>query len=172
MKFHHFSRLSMLGLAAGMAVSASAGTFNASLPEFSGDGTNTTQVMGTFNFVIPAGESTVYAMISGMFGNSVTSSTSVHDVYADGILVASCPTKTSFCWQTGPQAWSYTFTGAELSIFDDGQVVMTSTQTDCCVVREGAMELVGRTAPVPEPETYALMLAGLGALALVSRRRS
>ena len=29
----------------------------------------------------------------------------------------------------------------------------------------------GATAPVPEPETYAMMLAGLGALAFVARRR-
>ena len=30
----------------------------------------------------------------------------------------------------------------------------------------------GVTAPVPEPQTYALMLAGLGALAFLARRRS
>ena len=32
-------------------------------------------------------------------------------------------------------------------------------------------EIRGFLAPVPEPETYALMLAGLGALTLLARRR-
>jgi hypothetical protein len=32
-------------------------------------------------------------------------------------------------------------------------------------------DITGYTAPIPEPETYALMLAGLGAVAWVSRRR-
>jgi hypothetical protein len=31
--------------------------------------------------------------------------------------------------------------------------------------------LVGTTAPIPEPETYALMLAGLGAMSFVAKRR-
>ena len=33
-------------------------------------------------------------------------------------------------------------------------------------------EIRGFLAPIPEPETYALMLAGLGAVAWAARRRS
>ncbi|MEP7100330.1 MAG: PEP-CTERM sorting domain-containing protein [Burkholderiales bacterium] len=36
---------------------------------------------------------------------------------------------------------------------------------------EFSIDNVATTAPVPEPETYALMLAGLGALGFVARRR-
>ena len=36
----------------------------------------------------------------------------------------------------------------------------------------GAGEIRGFLAPIPEPETYALMLAGLGAVAWAARRRS
>ena len=38
----------------------------------------------------------------------------------------------------------------------------------------GSYELtlsIGQTAPVPEPETYAMLLAGLGLLGLAKRRR-
>ena len=126
MQLHTLARLAALALAAGLTGAAHAGSFSATLPEFNGDGSNTTQTMGTFTFVIPAGETTTGATVSGTFGNSATTSTSVHDVFADGILVASCPDKLAFCWITGPVAWSHTFTAAELGIFADGMVVRTS----------------------------------------------
>lgn len=166
------ARLTTLALAAGLAGVAQAGSFSDTLPEFNGTGANITENMGTFNFTIPLGETTISASVSGTFGNSQTTSTSVHSVFADGILVASCPDRLAFCWTTGPVAWSHNFTGAELAIFADGMVVMTSTQTDCCVVREGAMSLRGLTAAVPEPSTYALMLAGIAAVGMFARRRN
>ena len=165
------NRFCVLAVALAIATSAQAGSFSSSLPEFNGAGTNTTADWGTMTFSIPLGEVTTYAFLSGQFGNSVTGSTSVHDVYADGILVASCPDQGSFCWTTGPESWSYTFTGSELSIFNDGMVVMTTNQTDCCTVREGELSLRGLTAPIPEPEAYAMLLAGLGLLGGIARRR-
>jgi hypothetical protein len=170
-------RIAALLVAACFAHGVHAGSFSATLPEFSGDGTNTTQVLGTFVFSVPIGETVTSAELEGHFGNSIAPTTSVHDVFADGILVASCASHESPCWPLpgDPDPWHYVFTGAELSIFSDGEVVMTTTQYDCCdfaIVREGPMTLQGLTSPVPEPASCILMLAGVAGVALASRRRT
>ena len=170
-------RIAALLMAAGFASGSHAGSFSATLPEFSGDGSNTIQILGTFVFNVPVGETTTWAELQGHFGNSVAPTTSIHDVYADGILVASCATHESPCWPLpgDPDPWHYVFTGGELSIFADGEVVMTTRQYDCCefaIVREGVMNLHGLTSPVPEPAGCALALAGLVGVTLAVRRRT
>ncbi|MYM21051.1 PEP-CTERM sorting domain-containing protein [Duganella sp. FT135W] len=172
MRYPRIGRIAAIVAALALAPATQAGTFSGSLPEFDGSGANGVETVGTIMFSIPSGEMAVSAVLSGMFGNSTVSSTSIHTVWADGVLVASCPDSSAYCWTTGPQAWSHTFTGAELSIFADGQVVITTNQTDCCVVREGEMSLRGVTAPVPEPESGLMLLAGLGLLSLLKRRRT
>lgn len=49
MKLRSLSRLATLALAAGLAGAANAGSFSDSLPEFSGNGQNVTETIGTFN---------------------------------------------------------------------------------------------------------------------------
>ena len=49
----------------------------------------------------------------------------------------------------------------------NGQLCTLSTQNN----GQFALDNIRLTAPVPEPETYALMMAGLAALAAVARRR-
>lgn len=164
-------------MAVGFASTGRAGSFSDTLPEFSGNGSNTTQTLGTFVFNVPSGETVVSAVLQGHFGNSVVPTTSIHDVFADGILVASCPLHESPCWPLpgDPDPWQHVFTGAELSIFVDGIVVMTTTQYDCCdfaIVREGEMTLQGLTAPVPEPAQGVLALVGLAGIAWAMRRRA
>lgn len=160
-----------------IAGASQAATFSVSLPAYDGAGVNgATETIGTFNLGLPAGQSVLGATISGFFGNASEPSTAAQEIYADGVKVATC-VYGSDCWSNvdSPLPWSYTFTGSELGIFADGQVVLTDKQTDCCVIRLGETTLsgtFGSTPAVPEPSTYALMLAGLGALAWVSRRRA
>ena len=160
-------------VAAGLiATAAQAGTISMTLPEYNGAGSYpATETVGTFSFAVPVGETIVGAVISGQFGNSSVSSTAVQTVMADGIAVATCPDTSAFCWNTGPEAWSYTFAPSQFGIFADGSVVVTDYQPDCCIIRLGETTLTLTTAPVPEPETYAMMLAGLGILGAAARRR-
>ena len=63
-------------------------------------------------------------------------------------------------------SWSTTsFQTVGLKIYVNGNHSTSWEEID-------SVKLTGVTAPVPEPETYALMLAGLGALSFVSRRSS
>ncbi len=44
-------------------------------------------------------------------------------------------------------------------------------RTDCGISADPAVGVITLTTPIPEPETYALMLVGLGVLGFVGRRR-
>lgn len=159
-------------LAAG---ASQAGTITATLPSYDGNGVvGAKETIGTFSFSVPAGQLVTGATISGFFGNTWASSTAAQEIYADGILVATCVYDAD-CWNNvdNPLPWSHTFTGSELGIFGDGSVKLEDLQTDCCVIRLGETTLVVTTAAaVPEPETYALMLGGLAVLAWAARRRA
>lgn len=63
------------------------------------------------------------------------------------------------------EAWRYSFNAGR-------QDPMPKTELlHAWAVYDGDIGKVGMLAPVPEPETYTMMLAGLGAMALVARRR-
>jgi PEP-CTERM motif len=68
----------------------------------------------------------------------------------------------SVSWQNiaGDQGWG------QFDNVNVGLITSFAPQTD-----DYDVSLAPITAPVPEPETYALMLAGLGMVAWVARRR-
>ena len=170
-KYLAFVCLLVLGIA---VRDSAASTYILALPEFSGGAwTNTTNTytVGSFDFTIAAGETIVGATVTGTFGNSIDTTTALQNVMLGGIQVASCASQTAFCWLTGPEPWTYTFAPGELAIFSSGSVILTDQQTGCCVIRLGQTNLLLTTAPVPEPATYAMMMAGLGLLGFTAWRR-
>lgn len=173
--------LRIAGLVSGLLLAGASHATQLTLPEYDGNGVvGATETIGTFDLGLPAGQSVISATISGFFGNSTSPSTAAQEIYADGVKVATCAYGAD-CWSNidQPLPWSYTFTGAQLDpfkgLFADGKIVLTDTQTDCCVIRLGTTTLdftTGPTPAVPEPGTYLMMLGGLAAMAWVSRRRA
>lgn len=114
------------------------------------------------------------ATISGTYGSDIVStSTAGFDLFLDGIMVAQCVYLDPGCWQAGAayRPWSYTFSGAELSIFDDGLADLTVVQTSQTSIRLGSLTLEGRTVVTPEPMTAVLLAVGLLGMAFVARKR-
>jgi hypothetical protein len=118
-------------------------------------------LIGTFT----PGASLFTAMISGTYGTAIVpSSTAGYDLFLDGILVSQCVYPDPGCWGNGAdyRPWSYTFSGAELSIFDDGVADLTVVQTSATNVRIGGITLEGRFAATSVPEPASLLLLGMG----------
>lgn len=64
------------------------------------------------------------------------------------------------------------YTAAQTSFINTPQQVVTCSPTEFSISQGGgSVNFTDVTAPIPEPQTYALMLAGLGAMAFVMRRR-
>lgn len=91
----------------------------------------------------------------------------------DGSFVPSAFANTSFAIAAGMQAFFASpnpFYGiAQASFINTPQQVAVFSANEFSIFQGGGA--VNFTAPIPEPSTYALMLAGLGAVAFVMRRR-
>ncbi len=154
-----------LGFLAPLPVNAA--SFTITLPEYSYDGNspfpNASQLVGTFNYLIPSNDQIVSASLSGTFGNSIVSNSAAVDVYLDSLQVAKCLFQ-STCWTSGvPTPWSYVFAPGDLSLLADGTANLTSIQTSEAITRLGpttlTIETASTSASVPGP------LPALGAAA-------
>ena len=73
----------------------------------------------------------------------------------------------SFVALTDNMSWTIDFTGTGLTFAAPHLKVLFAGGD----VGNGHGSLLSQTVPIPEPETYAMMLAGLGLLGFVARRR-
>lgn len=170
MKIHALTFAALATLCS--VTSSSAATIIATLPEHNGAGFYpATESAGTFMYTVPVGDRILSATVSGTLGNETVPNTAVMDVFVDGIMVTSCPSMASPCWEgTVPLPWSYSFAPSEFQMLMDGMAELTVNQTDCCTARLGGSTLIIETGAIPEPSTYLLFGAGLGGIILLRRQ--
>lgn len=144
------------------------------LPEYSspsGVGSSGQYLVGTFNYAIPSGEEIIAANISGVWGNSLSETTSTNQVFVDNILVADTALATPLPNSNPFVEWSFSFT--DFSVLEDGSAdFIVDKISDGGTVRLGETTLQIETAhvtPIPEPST--ILFIGTGLVGLAGLRR-
>lgn len=176
MRFSRMKKLVAAGLLAAGAAVAQAGVVTSTLADFStGDSVwgswPLSLNVGQFNFSTAG--NILSATLSGTFGNGFSSTTTEVYVYGDGVEVGYCS-----LWDdcstnsevSPPTAWSYTFTGAELALLQDGMLNLSVSKEYLGYVNLGSLTLT-LVNDVPEPASAALLLAGLAGLGWSRRAR-
>lgn len=176
MRFSRMKKWAAAGLLGACAAMAQAGVVTSTLADVStGDGVwgdwPLSLNVGQFNFS-PVGN-ILAATISGTFGNGFSNTSTEVFVYGDGVEVAYCA-----LWDdcstnsevSPPTAWSYTFTGAELALLQDGALNLSISKEYDGYVNLGSLTLT-LVNDVPEPASAALLLAGLAGLGWSRRAR-
>jgi hypothetical protein len=169
--------LTFLCVAAVSSTGAQAGNYSVQLPDvrglFSFSPSQQEIAAGTFAFDVPANEVILQATVSGYFGQAVGITTSAPaQVFADGVLVATCGAGALCTSAFEPTAWSYTLNSAELGLLSDGKLALGYVQTACCAVQFSGLTLnfATQVSAIPEPHTVALLLSGLVPVVIASRR--
>ena len=156
---------------AGTGASYAAPIFD-TLPEVNGGN----GYIGDFTYSVPVGESVTSLTVSGTWGNSQNVTSGALTLFLDTIQVGQGVANTA-CWNTpGPDAWSYTFSAADLAtgFFDDGAASLVQNATSG-FTRLGSLTLRGETSasvPVPQvPVPVAAWFFGPALLGLAGLRK-
>jgi hypothetical protein len=160
----------------------SAASANATVFVFTADAFNGVTGLGpqpvtSWNMVVPDGEVILSANFASTFGNLPNNPYSGEgNVTVGGIVVATCvapePCTGTNDFPTGfPTPISYDFVSSQFSSLV-GDIDLVYTITGRGRPRLGASTLTITTGgPVPEPATWAMLIAGFGLVGAAARRR-
>jgi hypothetical protein len=104
-------------------------------------------------------------------GPSVTASTKADSLVASFNDASSSSLGSSYTLLAG-QTYQLTVTGTTLTLDSGVTGSITVYGKNASIIELPVVTGPTITTPVPEPETYAMLLAGLGVMVLVARRRS
>lgn len=119
------------------------------------------------NFVQPG-----IPVVSSDFTLRLNSTTNTSDPVASADFVNFTNTSSSALFEINGVSYTVRISGFR-NVVGDGFLQSSATSFHVMEGRNASAELFGSVvaAPVPEPETYAMMLAGLAALGFVARRK-
>lgn len=152
------------------ASSAGATVYVFTAPEHNGTGNIGPDLIASWVFDLLPGERIISAQFDSAFGNSDVPSSAEGFVTVGGVVVGVCAGPGNPCWNGPGAPISYSFLPAEFGALSGGIIDLVYDQTDCCVIRLGESRLQIETA-IPEPATWAMMIAGFGLVGAALRRR-
>lgn len=155
------------------AVSANAVTLTFNGPNFSGGAQNSgSGTITTWNIVLPVGKTITAANFSSEFGDlQGDGSTALGFVTVGGITVATCASTSSQCFLGPNTPISYDFLPSEFGALL-GSVDLAYVQTSPSRFGLSPSTLSITIDGVPEPQSWAMLIAGFGLIGAAMRRRA
>jgi hypothetical protein len=188
-KHSGLARGARIAVAAAAFVAATAGhaagtPIVVAAPDFTGSVVVTdptySETVATFDFAPVAVGDIDSFTISGAWGNSSQGPGSLYgsandSLFANGVEVATCHSWDD-CWGNGngPVSWSFTVDASQYAAMDGhiDLVAQAGPDYDGFVYGVNVLsDMQATITPVPEPAPLALLIAGLGVVAILSRRR-
>lgn len=157
-----------------LAAPASAATYTDTLQsEFNHDGEapfpSPELNVGTFLYLIEAGETIVLATVSGTFGNLIASNSAPVRLFGDSSFLGECIEPTVCTSSSTVTAFSFAVTN--LLDLLDGAYLLSIFQTSEDITRLGDLTLTIETRASEVPLPAALLLGGLAGLGALGARR-